>query len=144
MRKIFILYLLLVAYALLLGCATYKAINSDSKIVFGNYGGFTGAYSEFIIFGNGDTIFKNSTKDQGTIIRQLNEEQVLDVFQNISAMELYKLNLHDPGNLSYFLKFEYKNTSYHLLWGGVEEIPENLKKYYNSLATLTKDRNPIM
>ena len=135
---------LLVAISTLIGCAASKDLNPNSKIVFGYFGGFAGSYTEFTIFGDGEIVFKNSLRDEGVVIRQLDQKTVKDLFEKIHNLKLYELTIYNPGNLSYFLKFNYKNKDYDLLWGGEEEAPDTLREYFRQLSILTKDRNPIM
>ena len=135
---------LLFATTIYFGCVSSKDLHPDSKIVFGNYGGFVGSYTEFTIFGDGETIYKSSIRGSGVVIRHLDPKVVKDIYQQIHDLKLYELRIHNPGNLSYFLKFEYDNKDYELLWGGEVEVPKHLRSYYALLSELTKDRNPIM
>lgn len=136
--------LLITTVFLLWACASSKGVTSDSKIVFGNYGGFAGSYTEFTVWGDGDVHYRNAPKGEVTVIRPIDARGVRQLFESIENQALYNLGIYDPGNLSYFLKFEYRNRSYHLLWGGNEGVPLALKNYYKLLSQLTKDRNPVM
>jgi hypothetical protein len=129
-----------------ISCASGKRDNSssESEIIFGTYGGFAGSYDEFTLHVNGEVTYKNSLKADPVRIKDIKHQVARQLFHNVNELELYKLVINDPGNLTYFLKFDYSGQMQELKWGGNQLVPDHLKSYYRLLRSLTKDKNPVM
>ena len=140
-------YYSILLFLVCVSCSTGKKWSAkiSSPIVFGSFGGFAGSYTESSLYDNGDVHYKSSVKGEHRVIKNIDEKTLAQLFQSVETLELYKMKISDPGNMTYFLKFTYNDDDHHLQWGGGnQEVPNKLKSYFNLLRSLTKDKDPIM
>ena len=129
---------------LFFSCKSVKRVSYDEKIIFGSYGGFAGSYDEFTLYGSGSVEYKQSIKSKPNVIKSIDRKTAKQLFRSIHDLNIRDMDIHDPGNMTYFLRFSYKGKEHELKWGGSETVPSSLKDYFSLLRKLTKDRNPIM
>jgi len=131
----------------IMSCSSGKKWSAkvSPPIVFGSFGGFAGSYSEYTLHDNGDVHYRSALKGEHSVIENIDETTLSQLFQSIETLELYELEVSDPGNMTYFLKFNYKNEGHELQWGGNNvHVPDKLITYFRLLRSLTKNKNPIM
>lgn len=124
--------------------STKSNIRQDDKIVFGYYGGFAGSYDEFTLYGSGTIEHRKSLKASPNLIKGVEKKTAKQLLRSVEDLKIYDMEIHDPGNMTYFLKFIHLEKEHELKWGGGEEVPASLKDYFSLLRKLTKDRNPVM
>ena len=115
-----------------------------AKISFGNGGGFAGTYKEYLLCENGQLFYRTSEKASFNELEKLEQTESKQCFSNFSQLGLKNLEINDPGNLYYFLKFEEKEEQHQLIWGGIHSNEKSpAKLFYQNLMHLVKDKNPI-
>ena len=128
------------------GCAGSKKWkkNIEGPIIFGSLGGFVGSFDEFTINQDGTVLYRSKLKGERQMVQQLDEEVKKSIFERIKSDEIYKEDVDEPGNMTYFLKFNYKSVEHHIQWGGQYDPSENLLGYYNFLKSHINNKNPVM
>lgn len=132
---------LLISLLLLASCKskqyTFDTYEGDI-IAIGSSGGFTGAKTKYYIFENGQ-IFKNDKSGKvplPTLDRSLMKQQ----FNNYYSLGFDKMEINDPGNMSYFIIMNPNTENVKMLkWGGGTTAPsKELEQYYNLLSAIIK------
>lgn len=117
------------------GCKSNKIKQRDLsavKITVGQGGGFTGYYTDYIIYGTGK-VEKYTTKDNTT--REMNRvpaDSVRAWVNRIDQVNFTGIELDQPGNMNYYMYFEEPGTNHKVRWGGAVP-PADLEKLYNRI-----------
>lgn len=116
----------------------------DSKITFGNEGGFAGTMSSYQILEDGRVFLKGPKAADYAIIKKMPAKVVAQLFSSISMLELDKISLNDPGNLTYFINLDGVDMTHELRWGA-ETVPvdEKIKAFHRNLIALVKVEDPL-
>ncbi len=141
-----------IALFLLLGlmavsCKTKKPIvladYDGIKITFGSGGGFAGRYIEHSILPNGDVYVKNNGKTFHPT-KGIDSDVAQQMIDNYKNLGIDKIELQDPGNMTYFILKEEKGEKHKITWGAeLQAVPQELKDYFRTLNMLVKDsKNP--
>jgi len=138
------LFLLAVLVLALFSCKSQKPIvlgeYDGPKLSFGSGGGFSGKYVSHSILPSGEVFVSKDGSKSFNPTRGIDKNVALQMIQNFESLGFTEMKHDDPGNMTYFVKYENKGKSYHLKWGG-EQIPapKKLKSYYRTLSMLVKD-----
>jgi len=119
---------------------------TENSISFGNYGGFSGAKTSYTILRNGQFFYQAPRASSTREIKEVKGKTVKQLFSNISALGIDKMELSDPGNMTNFLSYNVDGVNKKLEWGGMnEEVPQNLKLLYSNLMQIAKntDKNAL-
>ena len=124
-------------------CKTQKINTPEdfqgSMLTFGTEGGFAGTSSENYIFEDGQLQRFESRRGTTQSFGKIDKEVVNQIFHNYTVLGLDKINLNDPGNLSYFIKMKVGDDEKVIKWGGMnEETPPMVKQYFKSLGQIAK------
>jgi len=114
--------------------------NYEGKVItFGTSGGFAGTTSENYFFENGQ-FMHHTSRPKNTISHKNIDQAIIDqAFSNFYALGFDKVDIDDPGNLSYYIKMKAGNKEQTLLWGGNNiETPPLLKDYFKNLSQIAK------
>lgn len=110
------------------------------QLVFGDGGGFTGATTEYILLENGQ-VFKRysldkSTLEMGTVKKRLAK----DMIKTAQALQLENLDIKQPGNLYYFLRYKNGDQEHQITWGSESyQIDEKIATFYKDLTAMIKE-----
>ncbi|MDX1941853.1 MAG: hypothetical protein SFU99_14930 [Saprospiraceae bacterium] len=125
------------------GCKSqhYTSDNLPTQqLVFGDGGGFTGASTEYILLENGQ-IFKrysldNSMLEMGTVKKR----QAKEMIKKVQALRLENMDIKQPGNLYYFLRYKNGDQEHQIIWGGESyQIDEKIATFYKDLTAMIKE-----
>lgn len=124
-------------------CKTQQNFTPDNfegrMLTFGTEGGFAGTTSEHYIFENGQLFSFESRQGQTLEGAKIDQNVVSQVFASYTTLGFDKLELNNPGNLSYYIKMKTGDQERTIKWGGPnEETPEVLKQYFKNLAQIVK------
>ncbi len=115
-----------------------------NQLIFGNGGGFTGVETSYTLLENGQ-IFKqvgvNGTYQE---LKPINRKKAKSLFEKAVTLQLFKLDINQPGNLYYFVREINQQIDSKVTWGAGDFLPpQGLVFLYKDLATLVKDREVI-
>lgn len=114
----------------------------ENQLVFGDGGGFTGAYQEFLLLENGQ-VFKSS-KRGGTYEEQesIDKKAAKALFKQAASLNLAEKTINDPGNMTYFIHYKDADKTSKVIWGGNQKVVnEEVRLFFNSLKKAVKDQN---
>ena len=119
---------------------------TGKRLILGNGGGFTGHYTEYILFENGQ-LFKKTTLD-GTIMElsRMNRELTGQIFSNFDILGLSEIKLHDPGNMNYYISVITNGAEQKLLWNtdsDEEKIRSARLFYLTALKRIQASTNQV-
>ena len=127
--------LLVVMIATATGCRSKKIKQRDLsavKITVGQGGGFTGYYTDYIIYGTGK-VERYTTKDNTTKeMDRVALDSVRIWVNRIDQINFTGIDLDQPGNMSYYIYFEEPGTLHKVRWGGAVP-PADLEKLYSRI-----------
>jgi len=108
-----------------------------SQIIFGSGGGFTNLVNEYHLLENGRLYHKRSTDTSFTELDKQNSESVKLLFAKTRVLFDETKELHEPGNMYYFIKFKQDSVTKEIVWGASKETsPAKVKDLYKELMNL--------
>jgi hypothetical protein len=113
------------------------------QIIFGDGGGFSGIETSYILLENGQ-LFKKSGLGTGMQeLESVRKKQTEELFRKTAAIQLYKLDIHKPGNLYYFLQEVNEETDSRATWGSGDYLPpQNLVNVHRELLGIARNQSP--
>ena len=117
---------------------TYTIDNLPAeRIVFGQGGGFTGAYVDFIILENGQVFKQNSLTKAMSELDPIKRKRAKALFERVKTATATPIK--EPGNMTYSLRYQTTDTEQAVTWGSASyEISENIQSLYDELAAEIK------
>jgi hypothetical protein len=119
-----------------ISCHTTK-LNPESytgkQIIFGNGGGFAGAYREFVLQETGDLYMKEDINQDYVWVKRLDKNQTDQAFQNYTVLGIDKMKINKPGNMYYFVGMKIQGNDQKLVWGDEVKVERNLQLFYRIL-----------
>lgn len=115
------------------------AVNTQKPVlIFGNGGGFTGAFTTIHLYENGD-VYKMASSDSALIkIGNIDARIAKQQFQNYVKLGLDKLELNEPGNRYYFITFVNNGVEHKIQWGAKELKNQNPAILHKIVTNLVK------
>ena len=117
-----------------------------TKIQYGSYGGFAGAYTEYVLLKDGSVYSKFKINDDFSMNQSLSKENTDQIFKILDRLATEEAPIEDPGNMTYFIKYSSKDKpTIEWTWGGTNTKPTTtLKILYRNLTTLSKKTEVVM
>lgn len=126
---------------------TAKAATSEEKaptepekkeqtraIVFGNGGGFTGKYQEYLLQEDGQVLMKDFRREEHTPHKKLTRDETAAIFSRMESFNPTTINVSDPGNMSYYLEWRVDDHFHRITWGGGNtNPPADLVAFYDEV-----------
>lgn len=110
---------------------------TKSQIIFGSGGGFTNLVNEYHLLENGRLYHKRSTDTTFIELGKQNTDSVKILFAKTKVLFNETKELHEPGNMYYFIKFRQDSATKELVWGASKETsPAKAKDLYKELMNL--------
>jgi len=112
------------------------------RYAIGKGGGFTGAYTEYILEENGKVYKYDFKYDREVFIKQLEKSDLIYFLNKIDALGLEGVEINQPGNMTYYIDVRTgKNSINKITWGANQYYPPNElvdfhKELFNKLAEL--------
>ena len=144
MKRIIVL-LLFSSTTIFFGCSKKYLPHNYPKesITFGSGGGFTGAYTNYILLSNGQ-LFKQTTLDNQLMEakKRISNNETRQFFKNYKTLNIGEMNYQNPGNMTSFIEYQQAQTKRRVAWSTANsDIPKNAKLFYSLLNTLVKKSN---
>ena len=117
------------------GCKSQKSAEEaesvdDMVMIFGSSGGFAGQTLRYKLHEDG-SIHKGGGGESFTKVKGIDKDQATQFFSNFSNLGFDRVELNDPGNMTYFIIAKYGDRQKKLAWGGMnKDMPDNLEIYY--------------
>lgn len=108
---------------------------SKDRIFFGRSGGFTNIPLEYVLFEKGQ-LYK---VEQDSLIKvlKINSKQLKALDSLFAKADFEKLELNNPGNVTYHIKRIKSGSEREVKWSDSSEN-ESVRELYNALMKLTK------
>jgi len=119
---------------------TTPSESPDAILCFGQGGGYSGMVTEYALLSNGQLFKKADRKSDYEILKRVDKDLAKQAFSNYQHLGLGDLKHNNPGNLYYYIRYEGKDQGNEIVWGGKEEIKEEVKIFYKILNRLVKDK----
>jgi len=148
MKYIFLIVSALAIVVFIGSCKSSKKLVLDSyegpKLIFGSGGGFAGTSSSRILLPNGQVFLKANRSKEFAECESIDKKLASQMFENYKKLGFGKLELNDPGNMTYFIAREENGVRRDIIWGGGNSILDpNLKKFFHTLGQITNKQNPV-
>lgn len=115
----------------------------ETRLYFGNGGGFAGAYTEYMLLENGQLFQRESLQGAFVALSKVKRSQAKALFKAWTEQQLDKQNFHHPGNLYRFLRMEEGQEVHRITWGASDPpTPPQLKAFYKSCLALLPSVEP--
>ena len=121
--------------------ATDLAESDEVAMIFGSSGGFAGKTTRYMLYEDG-RLYKGLTGDRFEALKPLDENLAGQFYSNFKTLGFDRVDLDDPGNMTYFIIVQVGDRKKKLAWGGMnKEMPENLDTYYRNFMKTMKRHN---
>ena len=123
---------------LIISCTNPQKLITDpskDRICFGRTGGFTNIPMDYVLFDNGQ-LFKI---DQEVLVKICNpgRKQYTELENQMNAIEFMKMELNEPGNITYYIKLVKSGKEKEVKWTDSSEN-KSIKELYNMLLATIK------
>jgi len=111
-----------------------KLLNNKSaeRLYFGKYGGFTNIPMEYVLIDNAHVYKKEN--DTFTHVIKLTRPQVQQLEALLKDLDIYKLDLNEPGNMTYYIRLSNVGTEKEIKWTDQTEN-SRVKELYKALLS---------
>lgn len=140
MRSVFFSIVILGMFS----CVSSETINQpDNQIkryAFGKGGGFTGAYTEFILSESGKVFKYDFNYNREVYYKDLSKEDLNYFMEKINQLGLEGIDINHPGNMTSYIEVRLGTTSMNkIVWGdhqyyAPKELIDLHKEVYDKLA----------
>ncbi len=123
---------------LLFACTGPEKLLSDNtkdRIYFGKSGGFTNISTEYVLVEN--YVFKQEG-EKFTLIRKLSGDQVKSINNQVNAIDLSKLSLNEPGNMTYHIRLVKAGLAHEVKWTDSSQNSQ-IRELYKALTDIIKE-----
>lgn len=122
----------------------YSLTNPPANTIsFGDGGGFAGIETGFTILENGQ-IFKHNSLGDTTELEPIKKKEAEQHYEKFKGLRLTQLDIQQPGNLYYFIKFTTSEIAHDVTWGAADyNIRTDILDFYKNMRELVKDRAVI-
>ena len=112
----------------------------ENTISFGDGGGFAGLETGFTLFENGQ-IFKHNVPGDTIELKSIKKKEAKKHFEKFRQLRLAQLDIEQPGNLYYFIRFTTPDITHSITWGAADyNIRTDILDFYKSMREMVKDR----
>ncbi len=115
----------------------------ESRIIFGNGGGFTGEVKEYHLLNDGRIVNKGLKDTIYNVLSRIGKSKATACFEDCTKMKLNTMKFSEPGNRYYFIAVkEVGKPENRIVWGD-NDLPvlEGVKTFYQTLMShLPKDK----
>jgi len=128
-------------FILIVSCMNPQKLLTDpskDRIHFGRTGGFTNITMEYVLFEKGH-LFKMQN-DSLVKVRKLGTKQIKTLDSLLAKTEVEKLDLNEPGNVTYFIKVVKSGSEKLIQWSDSSENQAARELYKALLSTLKNDQ----
>lgn len=125
----------------LFSCKTerYTAGNlPDTRITFGNGGGFVGAYTEYVLLENGQLFKREKTDGPLEELPKVKKGKAKKIFKGMAEAAFQEMERNAPGNIYRFMSCTTKTDSNKVTWGSTDKVAmdSRLDSLYNECMGL--------
>lgn len=104
------------------------------RVIFGQGGGFTGAYVDFILLENGQIFKQNSLTKEMKELTSIKKKHAKKLFEQVKSATITPVK--EPGNMTYSLRYQTAETEQSVTWGNPSyQVDSTIQKLYDELAT---------
>jgi hypothetical protein len=121
-----------------MGCSTQEKLAQYQgvEITFGSGGGFTGQEVSYTLTYTGKLVKTDKLKNETVELKKLNSGNALNIFEQITELNIAGLDFNHPGNKYYFIRETKKTGEEKVVWGdGQKNPPQAVLDYYKLLMS---------
>ena len=116
----------------------------ENTISFGDGGGFAGIETGYTLLENGQ-LFRHNVPGDTVELEAIKKKEAASLYETFKGLRLQQLDIEQPGNLYYFIKFTTSEITHGITWGAADyELRSDIMNYYKSLRQLVKNRKEIV
>ena len=116
-------------------------VSSEKSLIleFGSGGGFTGAYSSFLIHSSGEIYEKNTNVKDDIELPSITSKEAEAYFNQAKEAGIKTINFNKPGNMSKYIHLTEGEKTYRVTWAFDGDNPSTpIKDLYNDLSKLIR------
>jgi hypothetical protein len=134
----------LITLVILPACKTTKYTPEKfpvRQIIFGDGGGFAGIETSYTLLENGQIFKQVGVEGSYTELKPIKPKAAKELFDKVNSLQLFKLDIDQPGNMYYFLRQITDHLDSRVNWGAGDYMPPpGLVSVYKELKDLAKNR----
>jgi hypothetical protein len=114
---------------------TTENTSNNKRYAFGKGGGFTGAFSEYILEENGKVYKYDFKYDREVFIKDLEKVDLNYFLEQIEKLGLDGIDINEPGNMSFYIDIRVGKSSMNkITWGAnLYYAPNELIKFHKEI-----------
>ena len=107
------------------------------QIIFGDGGGFAGIETSYILLENGQLFKQIGLENPYQELKSIKPKEAKPFFDKVASLQLYKMDIEQPGNLYYFMREVNETIDSRVTWGAGDYVPpKSLVSTYKDLKNL--------
>jgi len=142
-RRLFSLCAGSLVFLLVMPCQVsgQKGINKPATLIFGQGGGVTGKYTEYIL-GSDRKLFSyyNSETGKKVLLKKISKKLCRSFFTDAENLGLLKMDFNHPYNINYYIIYHKGTDENKVNWCDARNPPpEGVKELWERLWEVTKE-----
>lgn len=114
------------------------------QVIFGNGGGFAGIETSYILLENGQLFKQVGLEAPYQELKSIKPKEAKPFFEKVASLQLYKMDIEQPGNLYYFMREVNEAIDSRVTWGAGDYLPpKSLVSTYKDLKALASELDII-
>ena len=142
--KLILPVIILFSIAITFGCKSQKKTaeeldaSGEVSMIFGSSGGFAGKTTKYKLYEDG-SLFQLTNNKSFVPMNPLDKNLAGQFFSNFNTLGFDRVDLDDPGNMTYFIIVQVGDRKKKLAWGGMnKDMPDDLETYYRNFMKTMK------
>lgn len=116
----------------------------DRQLIIGTGGGFTGIETSYTLLDNGQIFKQVGVEGALEELSSIKPKAAKALFEKLKGLQLYKLDIEQPGNLYYFLREVNETLDSKVTWGAGDYLPpESLVGFYKEVKALVYEKEVV-
>lgn len=95
----------------------------EDQLIFGSGSRFSGRIDTYTLLKNGQVFRQLYTDSSLQELKPLSRREAADIFKEVGNLQLFKLDIEQPGNLYYFIELAGKTANSRVTWGSGSYLP---------------------
>lgn len=127
--------------SLFASCSSSGKLTSDSnsqRLIFGNGGGFTGIYTTYELFEDGN-VFILLPDNTLQPLKKIRKKKARELFSQADKLKIAQPEFNHPGNMTWFITIQANGMITEYKWGDANNsVPNEIEDLYDQLNTIVK------
>ncbi len=115
------------------------------QLIFGDGGGYEGVETSYILLENGQLFKQTGVNGPYQELKPVKAKEAKPLFEKVASLQLYKMDIEEPGNIYYFMREVNETIDSRVTWGAGDYLPPRaLVATYKELQAFASNQEMIV